>query len=96
MGWVVLACLLFGFFLGCLVYVSGTYAVNKSKEEKYGDYPCEHYLNNALRFLVYDENSNKGAISEICYCIHRAGGEIYPAVKQVLIEKGLYPFDKDV
>lgn len=91
MVWVVLACLLIGFIAGFLLYASSVYSINKDKKEKYGDYPCEDYLNNALRFLAYDEKANKGAISEICYCLFHADGKVYPNVKEVLIEKNLYP-----
>ena len=60
-------------------------------EKNYGKYPCDVYLNNALRFLCRE--NNKRAASEICYCIHAAGGELRDDVKQLLVEKGWFPFN---
>ena len=48
--------------------------------KKYGKYPCQDYLNNALRYLAADKVMNMDAMLEICHCLHKAGGEIYPDV----------------
>lgn len=66
------------------------------KRNKYGEYPCNDYLNNALRCLLKDDNPRRpviaNAISEICYCISKADGHFADDVAKRLAETGLCPF----
>ena len=62
---------------------------NKETTNIYGTYPCVDYLNNALRYLLNEEQINENAISEICHCIKKAQGEIYSDVVHKMKEKGL-------
>ena len=63
------------------------------KEAVYGEYPCNDYLNNALRFLMQDDEPNKGAVHEICYCISKANGRFADDVKSELTARGLLPWE---
>lgn len=77
------------------------FAKNKNKHDnyKYGNYPCNDYLNNALRFLLCDDDPHRPAvahaISEICYCIQRADGKFADDVAEKLKETGLCPYSLD-
>lgn len=68
------------------------------KKNRYGKYPCNDYLNNALRFLLKNENPHQpliaNAIAEICYCIGKADGHFADDVAKKLAETGLCPFTK--
>lgn len=70
----------------------------KQKKNQFGEYPCNDYLNNALRALLSDENPRRpavaNAISEICYCIMKADGKYADDVTKKLAETGLCPFSK--
>jgi len=57
-----------------------------SNFNRYGEYPCIDYLNNALRYLLEDEKPNVNAINEIVYCIKKAKGRIYADVSKKLNE----------
>lgn len=63
----------------------------KNDDAKYGDYPCEVLLNNALRFLA--EGKTESAISEICYCLSKAEGTFYKVNVDLLRDKNLLPFE---
>lgn len=70
----------------------------KTKNKQYGEYPCNDYLNNALRALLKDENQYRpniaSAIGEICYCIMKADGQYADDVAKRLAETGLCPYSK--
>ena len=77
----------------CILIIKVT--CQKKTDKKYGQYPCNDYLNNALRFLLGEEQYTPriiNAISEICYCISKAGGRYYDDVAKKLAETGLCPF----
>lgn len=59
----------------------------KKKEKTYGEFPCDMYLNNAIRFIC--EGKYDGAIKEICYCISKANGRFYDGVKKMIVEKNI-------
>ena len=59
----------------------------KKKEKTYGEFPCDVYLNNAIRFICEGKYDN--AISEICYCISKADGIFYDNVKKMIAEKNI-------
>lgn len=61
-------------------------------DKKYGQYPCNDYLNNALRDLLNDNPNTKEAISEICYCISKGDGYFCDDVKEKLIRTELCPY----
>ena len=67
---------------------------NKFKKQ-IGSYPCVDYLNNALRALLEEEELNKLAIREICYCLSYAQGQIFPDIEALLIKKGIKTQDGD-
>lgn len=46
----------------------------RRKENKLNQYPCNVYLQNALRFIVNKENDE--AYSEICWAIIKSGGRL--------------------
>lgn len=63
----------------------------------YGEYPCNDYLNNALRALLADDPCRPtvaNAIGEICYCIMKADGKYADDVAKRLAETGLCPYSK--
>lgn len=67
----------------------------KKTDEQYRQYPCDAYLNNALRYLLREVEYTPGirnAISEICYCISKAGGQYHDDVAKKLAETGLCPY----
>ena len=64
----------------------------RKKKEVYGEYPCNDYLNNALRFLLDEKPDTKEAISEICYCISKGNGYFCDDVKEKLVRTGLCPY----
>jgi len=53
------------------------------KNNKFGKYPCNDYLNNALRFLLRNgEGDRELAIEEIVYAIRKADGYLCDDVKE--------------
>lgn len=55
--------------------------------KKYGKYPCNDYLNNAIRFLLRNKEGDRElAIEEIVYAIHKADGRIYDDLARQLKE----------
>ena len=52
-----------------------------------GKYPCNDYLNNALRFLLSENPNIDKAISEIKYAIQKSGGVIFDDVLVKLNER---------
>lgn len=76
------------------VYIIIKITYPKKTDEEYGQYPCVDYLNNALRLLLGEEQYTPrmiNAISEICFCIHRAGGRYHDDVAKKLAETGFIP-----
>ena len=66
--------------------------IEKMFANHFGTYPCNVYLNNAIRFLLKVEPSNddvNSAISEICYAIYKANGSFAKDVKEELINRNL-------
>lgn len=59
--------------------------------KRYGDYPCEVLLNNALSFLA--EGKTEEAVSEICHCLSKADGDFYKQNVDLLRKKGWLPFE---
>lgn len=57
------------------------------REKAYGRYPCDMYLNNAIRLICEQKYDN--AISEICYCISRANGRFYDDIKKMIADKNI-------
>jgi len=62
----------------------------KRKNKRFGVYPCNDYLNNALRLLLQEEPTDNvvHAISEIIYCVREANGHFVRDVKKILKERG--------
>lgn len=62
--------------------------------KRIGTYPCNDYLNNALRILLQDEPSaiSFWAIQEIICCIQSAGGYFFEDVEQSLKEHGYFKY----
>ena len=58
-------------------------------------YPCNDYLNNALRFLLREEKSHNIdlAISEICWAIKKANGVFADDIKEEIIKRNLFIFN---
>jgi hypothetical protein len=55
----------------------------QKKNNMFGKYPCNDYLNNALRFLLRNgEGDRELAIEEIVYAIRKADGYLCDDVKQ--------------
>ena len=53
------------------------------KNNMFGKYPCNDYLNNALRFLLRNsEGDRELAIEEIVYAIRKADGYLCDDVKE--------------
>lgn len=46
------------------------------KEHQYAEYPCNVYLNNALRSILEQKKKNMFAAREIKYAIEKAGGKL--------------------
>ena len=71
---------------------------HKSNNKEYGGYPCNDYLNNALRFLMNACDSGDvdlqvlSAIHEICYAISKAQGKFYDDVKAELMKRKFWPW----
>ena len=59
----------------------------KKKDEAFGKFPCDMFLNNAIRFIC--DGKYDSAISEICYCISKANGRFYDDVKKMIVEKNI-------
>lgn len=60
-----------------------------------GEYPCDDYLNNALRFLLRTGSRDPlivSSISEICHCISKSRGRFADDVAHELAKTGLCPF----
>ncbi len=76
--------------VSCILIIKIT-CPNKTDKE-YGQYPCNDYLNNALRDLLNDNPNTKEAISEICWCIRKGNGYFCDDVKEKLIKMGLCPY----
>lgn len=70
----------------------------KQHKNQYGEYPCNDYLNNALRSLLMDDDPHRptvaNAIGEICYCIMKADGKYADDVAKRLAETGLCPYSR--
>ncbi len=83
-----------------IVYIIWTIKITcpKKDDKQYGEYPCNDYLNNALRDLLNDNLNTKEAISEICWCIRKGNGYFCDDVKEKLIKMGLcpYPIESEV
>ena len=50
------------------------FSKNKKCASAYGNYPCNVYLHNALRFIEQGEYDT--AYSEICWALSKAGDEL--------------------
>lgn len=50
------------------------FSKNKKCASAYGNYPCNAYLHNALRFIEQGEYDT--AYSEICWALSKAGDEL--------------------
>jgi len=59
----------------------------KKREKAYGEYPCDMFLNNAIRFIC--EEKYDAAISEICWCISKANGRFYDEVKKMIVDRNI-------
>lgn len=60
----------------------------KKKNNIFGKYPCNDYLNNALRFLLRNgEGDRELAIEEIVYAIRKADGYLCDDVKEKILEE---------
>ena len=63
----------------------GDFVTNLKKNNLFGKYPCNDYLNNALRFLLRNNDGDRElAIEEIVYAIRKADGYLYDDVKATL------------
>ena len=60
--------------------------------KSFGKYPACDHLNIALDKLFIDPETNKDAISEICYAIIKADGYFYDHIKSKLKAHGFNQF----
>ncbi len=62
----------------------------KKRIRQFAVYPCNDYLNSALRYLLDAEQTYEidHAILEIIYCIRYAHGELFEDVEKNLKERG--------
>ena len=54
----------------------------KKNANPYGKYPCEVYLNNAIRCIF--EGKEKAGLGEICYFLSKARGKVYEDVLKMI------------
>ena len=64
-------------------------ARRKNRKDIIVKYPVDAYINNAIRYLLQDYETNKDAISELRFAILKCHGEFHQDVKLALIELGL-------
>ena len=74
------------------MFITGILHMFNKYRNKYGEYPCNDHLNNALRLLLEDEKPNANAIAEICYCVRKANGHYADDVARKLALTGLCPY----
>ena len=67
-----------------------------SKRKKQDNYPVDIYLNNAMRYLLEDPESNTRALSELRYAMLKGHYEIQPDVLLELYNRlGLWQFPEE-
>ena len=62
----------------------------KKQNARFGHYPSNDLLNNALRYLLREDADIEGAIQEIVYAIDKADGYICDDVKAELLKDELW------
>lgn len=77
--------------LGLITMVEHIMVINRldrlEQNNMFGKYPCNDYLNNALRFLLRNsEGDRELAIEEIVYAIRKADGYLCDDVKEKINE----------